>query len=260
MLYAVDIGGRAANAFTVLMEWLPRLLGAVVVLLIGWLVARIVASLLANVLHRVGFDRTVHAGQGGRMIQRVVGRPSALVGKVVFWAILLGAVSLAASVLGIAALTAFIGAVWAYLPNVVAAVAIFLVAGLLSAGIATFVERTMGDTLLGRIAKTAAPILIMGIATFMILDQLKIAQDIVAITYAVLLGSIGLGTALAFGLGGRDLAQRTLEGAADKVSEHEDELAEDASRGLGRAREEAQRLREQASGASAGASGESREA
>jgi hypothetical protein len=51
----------------------------------------------------------------------------------------------------------------------------------------------------------------MGIATFMILDQLEIAPAIVEITYIALLGSVALGAALAFGLGGRDVAARLLE-------------------------------------------------
>ena len=53
----------------------------------------------------------------------------------------------------------------------------------------------------------------MGIATFMILDQLDIAPAIVEITYIALLGSVALGMAIAFGLGGREVAARLLEDA-----------------------------------------------
>ena len=60
----------------------------------------------------------------------------------------------------------------------------------------------MGDTATGRIVRTVAPTLIMAIAVFMILDELQIAQNIVLITYAALMGAIALGMALAFGLGG----------------------------------------------------------
>ena len=60
---------------------------------------------------------------------------------------------------------------------------------------------------------TAAPALVMGIAVFMVLNQLRIATDIVTITYAALMGAVALGAALAFGLGGRDVASRMLEEA-----------------------------------------------
>jgi hypothetical protein len=71
----------------------------------------------------------------------------------------------------------------------------------------------MGDTPTGRVVATAAPILVMTIATFMILDQLRIAEDIVVITYAALIGAVALGAALAFGLGGREVAAQMLRGA-----------------------------------------------
>lgn len=60
---------------------------------------------------------------------------------------------------------------------------------------------------------TAAPTLVLGIAVFMILNQLRIAPDIVVITYACLMGAVALGAALAFGLGGREVASRMLEEA-----------------------------------------------
>jgi hypothetical protein len=71
----------------------------------------------------------------------------------------------------------------------------------------------LGDTPTGKLAATALPVLVMAIAVFMILNQLKIATDIVVITYAALMGAVALGMALAFGLGGRDLASRMLEDA-----------------------------------------------
>src|SRR5918997_5587732 len=125
MLYALNLDERAANAFTVFMTWLPRVVGALAVLLVGYILAKLLGGLLSRGLHRVGFDRILHGGQGGRFIQRAIGRPSGLAGTVAFWAILLGAVSLAASVLGIEALNDFVGTVWAYIPNVAAALLIF---------------------------------------------------------------------------------------------------------------------------------------
>src|SRR4030095_14662053 len=93
---------------------------------------------------------------------------------------------------------------------------ICLVSWAVPAGVATLATRLMGDTPTGRIVATVAPILVMTIATFMILEQLKIAHDIVVTTYTLLLGSIALGAALAFGLGGRDVAAQMLEGAYQK--------------------------------------------
>jgi hypothetical protein len=226
------------NAFVVFFAWLPHVVGALAVLLIGWFVAKLVANLVGRVLQRSGLDRRMHQGLGGTMIERAVPRPSGLIRTIVFWAIMIAVFSLAASVLGIAALTAFVGAVWAYLPNVIAAFLIFLVASALAGGVAAVVDRTMGDTSLGRIAKTAAPVLIMAIATFMILEQLKIATQIVTITYAALLGAIALGSALAFGLGGREVAGEMLRGAYDKGRENSDQMKRDLQHGRDNASQE----------------------
>ena len=244
-MLVASISGQVEEAFRVFFAWLPNLVGALVVLLLGYIVAKVVGGLVAKATGRAGLDRTLHGGPGGNYVSKVTSRPSRLLGTVVFWLVMLGAISLAASVLGIAALTAFVGAVWAYVPNIVAAFLIFLVASALAAGLSALVSRTIGDTPLGRIVGTAAPILIMAIATFMILDQLKIAPAIVTITYAALMGSIALGAALAFGLGGRNVAERMLEGAYASGQRNKQQMKRDWERGREQAKAEVEQARNQ---------------
>src|SRR5919199_563024 len=128
-----SIGDKVDQAFVVFFDWVPRLAGALAVLVIGYFVAKIVAALLHRALYGAGLDRRLHTGQGGNFVQRVVPSPSGLLCRLAFWAIFLAAASIAASVLGIAALSAFVAAVWAYIPNGIAALAIFLVAGAVAA-------------------------------------------------------------------------------------------------------------------------------
>ena len=108
-------------------------------------------------------------------------------------------------------------------------------AGAISAGVTAAATRLMGDTPTGRIVATAAPILVMTM-TFMILEQLKIAHDIVVTTYTLLLGSIAW-RRLAFGLGGRDVAALlVLEGAYQKGQREAGQVKQD----IQRARDEAE--------------------
>jgi mechanosensitive ion channel-like protein len=232
-----SINDSIEHGFSVFFGWLPHLAGAIVVLLVGYLVAKVVAGVVSRALHHAGFDGVLHKGRGGEFVRRLTSSPSRLVGSLAFWAVFLGAISLAVSVLGVDALNSFVAAIYAYLPNVIAAVLIFLVAGALSAAVAGIVGRVMGDTGLGKIVAAAAPILIMTIATFMILDQLEIAKDIVTITYAGLIGAIALGSALAFGLGGREVAGQMLRGAYDKGKENKEQFRSDLDRGMDRAQE-----------------------
>ena len=235
----MDIGNSVERGFTEFFAWLPALLGALAILVIGYFVAKAIGGLVSRGLQRAGLDRTLHTSPGGSFVQRVTSSPSRLLGTVTFWAILLGTISLSVSVLGIEALTDFVAAVYGYLPNVLAAILIFLVAGAISAGVAALASRTMGHTALGKIVATAAPILVMTIATFMILDQLMIAETIVTITYAGLIGAIALGTALAFGLGGRDVARQMLQGAYEKGQQNKEQFKRDLDEGIARAKEEA---------------------
>jgi hypothetical protein len=241
-----SIRSSLEHGLTVFFDWVPRLAGAIVVLLIGYLVAKLVAKLIWRGLQRAGFDRALHSGQGGNFVEKVTQSPSQLVGRLAFWAIFLGALSLAASVLGIAALTAFVGAIWAYIPNVIAALAIFLIAGAIAAAVAGVVGRAMGDTPLGKIVATAVPVIVMSIAVFMILAQLQIATQIVVITYAALWGAIALGSALAFGLGGRDVAARMLEGAYEAGQRNKGQFRRDLDQGMQRASSEVERAKDQA--------------
>lgn len=247
-MLAASIGSTVTRAFAVFFAWLPALVGALAVLLIGYFVAKLIGKLVYRATHRAGLDRTLHGGPGGNVVAKITSSPSRLLGTIAFWAIFLSAISLAASVLHIKALTAFVGAIWGYLPNVIAALAIFIIAGLIATAVATLASRVMGDTGLGRVVSTGVPILVMTIATFMILDQLQIAHNIVLITYAALLGAIALGTALAFGLGGRDVAARMLEGAYTNVQENKQQWRRDLDRGLTRARDEARTAKDGWSG------------
>jgi hypothetical protein len=212
---SVHVADSLQRGLDELVAFLPRLIGFLVILLIGWLIARAVRALIVKALQGVGVDRALSGGTAGPYVARVMpdARPSEVIGTIVFWFLFLGALAIAVSQLGIAALNNFVASIVAYLPNVAVAILIFVVAGAVAAAVGSLVTRTLGDTATGKIAAAAAPVLIMGIATFMILDQLNIAPAIVQITYIALVGSVALGLALAFGLGGRDVAARVLEDA-----------------------------------------------
>ena len=246
------IADKLENGLNGFFNFIPELAAALVILVIGYFVAKLVGRLVARLLQRAGLDRTLTSGQGGQWIQKLTSSPSRLIGRIAFWALFLGVLSLAVSVLGIDALTSFMGEVFAYLPNVIAAVLIFLVAGALAAAVGGLIARTMGDTTTGKIVATVAPILIMAIAGFMILDQLQIAEDVVRITYAALMGAVALGLALAFGLGGREVAAQMLQSAYQRGQEQREQVRRDLAQGRERAGERLSQVRETMEGTTGG--------
>lgn len=241
-----SVGEYVSDFLTHIVNGLPRFIEALVIILIGYIIARAVAAAVHNLLGRAQLNQRLHAGKGGNFIQRALPNPMGLIASIVYWIIFLFGISIAVSVLGVPAFTDFLKAIYGYLPNVLAAFLIFLVAGAVSGGIVTLVTNAMGDTPTGKIVATAVPTIIMSIAAFMILNQLKIAPAIVTITYAAILGSIALGMALAFGLGGRDVAARMLGDLYDKSQANKGRVAADLRTGAARAKDKAEDLKDRA--------------
>jgi Conserved TM helix len=214
-LAAVEISESLQQALDDLIGFLPRLIGFLIILVIGLLVAKALQKLVAMALEKVGTDRALRSGASGEYVDRLLPdvSPSDVIGRVVFWFVFLGALSIAISSLGLAVLNDFVADVFNYLPNVIVAILILVLAVPIAGGLAKLADRAFGNTPTGKLMTTAAPALVMGIAVFMVLNQLRIATDIVTITYAALMGAVALGAALAFGLGGRDVAARMLEEA-----------------------------------------------
>jgi hypothetical protein len=238
----VNVSESLQQGLDSLIGFLPKLIGFLIILAIGWIIAKVVKGLLTKALQKVGLDRALHSGHAGQYVEKVApnSSPSSLIGSIAYWFIFLGALAIAVSQLGIAALDNFVASIGAYLPNIVAAVLIFVIAGAIAAAVGGLVARTMGDTPTGKVVGSVVPVLVMAIATFMILNQLQIATEIVTITYAALIGGVFLAMALAFGLGGRDVAGRMLADAYDKGQQQRGQIKRDVELGKERGQREAQ--------------------
>jgi hypothetical protein len=230
--------------------YVPNVIGALVVLLVGWLVARAVGHLV---------ERLLRGGRASSALRRPPldrvwpgGDPAPAMGRVAYWVLLALTLMVALSTLGIGALTAAMDSFISYLPNVVAAVLIMLVAIALAGAVSGLVERLMEDTMLGHLVGATVPLLIVTVALFMALVQLRIATQIVTATYVLVLGAIALGFALAFGLGGRDVARLMLLSAYESGGRAAPQLREDARLARRRAADEARVARERAEAAQEG--------
>ena len=206
---------QAADSF---FGFLPNLLGCLVLLLVGYIIAKVVAGLVRKGTESAGLDRRLAETDSGRTVENMMPGASAarLIGLVIFWLVFGFFLVAAAGALQVAAVTEFMNRVLAYLPNVVVAVLIFVVAALVANAVAKGTSRAMGQNPMGQIVASVAPALIMVMAMFMILEQLNIAEQIVEIAFAATMLALALGLALAFGLGGRPVAQRLLEEAYAK--------------------------------------------
>jgi small-conductance mechanosensitive channel len=253
----MDFGDSVQNASDAFFAFLPNVLGCLVLLLVGFIVAKIVAGIVRKLLDKLGLDRHLQGSDANKYVDRVLPGASAANGiaRVVFWLVFVFFVFAAIGALRIPAVTTFMNQVLAYLPNIIAAILIFVVAALVAGAIAAAVTNFMGDTPTGKIVATVVPALVMVIALFMILDQLKIAETIVTIAFAATMGALALALALAFGLGGRDVARRLLEDAYANGRRAKEQARQDLATGRDRAEHVARDY--QSSGTTAGAPGRS---
>lgn len=216
---AVHIAQSLQRGLDSLIGFIPNLIGFLVILLIGYVIARVIRAVVSTLLEKVGLDRALSGSPAGAYVERASpgARPSRLVGAVVFWFIFIYAISAAVGALKIPALTNFMANVQDYLPNVIAAVLILVVGIALAGAAGGFAHRLMGNTSAGRMARAVAPSLILAIVVFMVLTQLRIAPAIVVATYIALIGMLAVSGALAFGLGGREVAADILRDAYDSA-------------------------------------------
>ncbi|HTX31435.1 MAG TPA: hypothetical protein VMD09_08610 [Solirubrobacteraceae bacterium] len=251
---AVQIAQSLQRGLDSLLGFIPNILGFLVILVIGYLIARVVRTIVSKLLEKLGVDRALHDSQAGQYVERVSpdARPSRLIGAVAFWFIFIYAIAAAIGALKIPALTNFMANVQNYLPNVVAAVLIFVVGAALAGVAGAAAHRLMGDTSTGRVARTIAPGLIMAIVVFMVLTQLKIAPVIVTATYIALIGMLALAGALAFGLGGRDVAAEMTRNAYSSAQDNKDQVKQDVQVGRDRAQQRADEAQTQAQDARGG--------
>ncbi len=196
-------------------QFLPTLLAAVVIIVIGWLLAWALRSLVRRLLTAARFDRVSSNAGVTQLLTRadITATPSELASRFVFWLVMLVFLLSGVSALGMEVFNQLIAEFFLYLPKLFAALLILLIGFL----IGNFLSRAV---LLAAVnANFASPHVISGVVRYLIailalamaLDQLQIARGIVTAAFAIAFGAVMLGLAIAFGLGGRDVARQMLE-------------------------------------------------
>jgi hypothetical protein len=202
-----------ASVFTAI----PVILAAFVVLLVAAIVGRLVGDLVANLLEGIGFDKVmVYLGLAkepttGRM------SPSKIVGYIVFVAIMLLAVMAATSLVNIPALSVIVAQFIAFAWHILVGLVIFGLGLWLASVLAKAVDAT--DWPNKRLASVFARVAVIGLATAMALAQMGLADSIINLAFGLIVGAAALAVALAFGLGGREVAGRELDNWVGAVKE-----------------------------------------
>ncbi|MBK6614684.1 mechanosensitive ion channel [Ottowia sp.] len=204
------ISQPATDMLAMLLEAVPRIVAAGLILVVTWMVATFASRLLASLLANVGLD-TVPAKLGMQEAFRTVA-PSTLVGRIALLFAMLFATVEAGNQLGFHRFSDMIGTFVEFAGDVLLGSAILIIGFMLANVAHEAIARASGSsTVLAKVARFA----ILGIVLAMGLRAMGIADDIVNLAFGLTLGAVAVAVALAFGLGGREAAGRLASRWAD---------------------------------------------
>jgi hypothetical protein len=206
----------AWNAFaTKVATFLPDLIAAIFIVVFGWILCNIVKRVVIRLLRLVHFDTVAERAGIKQILERggIQQSPSEILGLLIFWFLFLIVIVATLETLNLSGATNTLNAIYLYLPKIAAAI-VMLILGLYFANFLETVTRTScanaglrQAAAIGRAAYIITTIFIVA----GIFEILEIASEIVIWAFILVFGSVCLALALAFGLGGRDVAGRFLE-------------------------------------------------
>ena len=228
MYLAVDFQGGIENAWSNVATFLPKLAAALLILVVGYFVAKLISRILDRVLARVGFDRMVERGGLRQALARSKYDPSDILAKIVFWTVMLFVLQLAFGVFGSNPISDLLRGLIAYLPNIFVAILIVVIAAAIAKAATDLLSSLLSGMQGGQLLARGAGIAILVFAAFAALDQLQVAPRIVTgLWYAILAAVVG-SVIVAVGGGGIRTMQRYWDRMAGKAEERGPELRQQA--------------------------------
>ncbi|MEY9213714.1 hypothetical protein NI17_023330 [Thermobifida halotolerans] len=209
-LAVTDVGQGLGNVWDTVVAFIPRLVVFLVILVLGWLLAKLIGRLVTKGLAKVGLDRALERGGLGRYFQRSRFSASDIAGKFVYYAGVLIVLQLAFSAFGPDnPVTQLLNGVIAWLPQLAVALIIVVVAALIARAVRDLASDALGGLSYGRLLANAAGVFILGLGVIAALNQIGVAVSVtLPVLITVLATAAGI---LIVGVGGglvRPMQQR----------------------------------------------------
>lgn len=194
--------------------YLPRLIVMLIIVLLGWLVAYIFKAIARSILRLTKFAK-LSENAGATQLLKSAALPSSteLVSRFVFWVAWIGFILIGISALGIGGLEEHISRFFLFLPRLFVALVI-LFFGLLAASFfsrATLLAAVNANSRSPRLLSLSVRLILIIFTVSMVFEELGIAEQTIMMAFGIAFGAVMFGLALAFGLGGKDLARDFLE-------------------------------------------------
>jgi hypothetical protein len=207
---------------TKIMAYLPVLLGTLAILIVGWLIAKAIKRIVDWLLKAIRFDTLADKAGISAILKKGDLKISAreVVSSLVYWLIIIMVLVMTVDALGLPRASDVLASLFAYVPNVIAALLVLVVAMFLASFVSGIVRTAAGNADLPRPETFAAVSrwAIIIVAITIALEQLGIASLLVTTTFNIILGGVCLALAIALGLGGKDTVANYLEELRKKRS------------------------------------------
>jgi hypothetical protein len=218
-LYAVEFDQGIEDAWSNIASFVPKLVGFLIVLVLGILVARAISRIADAALERVGFDRAVERGGVKRALERSRYDASDVVGKIIYYALLLFVLQFAFGLFGDNPVSDLLSGVIGYLPKVFAAILIVVVTAAIAAAAKTLIGGALEGLDYGSLLANVASAAVIGFGAFAALNQLQVAPDIVKGLYYAILAVLAGSAIIAIGGGGIGPMRGQWEKALRRIEE-----------------------------------------
>ncbi len=211
------------EAFAMILSAVPRILGFIVIVAIGWFISSLIARAVTGLLRAIHFDELMQkSGIGDFMNKMGTGTdPAGIVASLVKWIVRIVVLLVAFDILGLPAVSDVMRQLLLWLPNLVVALVVLFIGGIAARALGNVVRGATAEggfsnpDTLSNVARTA----VWAFAIVIAVNQLGIASTLINTLFTGFVGALALAAGLAFGLGGRDLASRSLENWYDQAQE-----------------------------------------
>lgn len=207
--------------FVRIWSYIPAIAGAILILVAGWLIAKVIEAVVVRVLKAIRLDVASDKANISNVLAQgeIKMSLSELIGAVIYWIVILVVISTALNALNLTIAAELVSRLVGYVPNILGAIFILVLGALLANFVASIVRTSASNAGIGNaklLAQLTQTILII-FAVIIAIEQLKIASALIVLAVNIILISIGLGLALAFGLGCKDIAGKFMQDLLNKM-------------------------------------------
>ncbi|GAA1458818.1 hypothetical protein NE857_28680 [Nocardiopsis exhalans] len=196
----MDMGQGLMDAWQSIVGFVPMLLGFLVILVLGWIIAWFVGKAVAKGLHSVGLDRALHRGGVAQYFENSRWTASELGGKIIYYVGLLFVLTMAFNVFGPNPVSTLLSDVIAWIPHGIVALVIVVVTAMIAKAVKDLVSGALGGLSYGRILANVAAVAVLALGVIAALNQMGVA---VSVTLPVLVAVLAtVGGILIVGVGG----------------------------------------------------------